>query len=129
MDGLLFKVCGVALISAMLITLLRKMGSEQATMLKLISGVAVATLSMAAISPVIEFVREVAAMSESVTEYAELMLRTLSVAITTHICAGVCRDCGEGSLASYVEMGGKVEIILLSLPYIKGVINSAVGMI
>lgn len=128
MEGLLFKVCGVALISAMLITLLRKLGSEQAVMLKLISGVAVAALSVAAISPVIEFIRELSAMSESVADYAELMLRALSVAITTHVCAVVCRDCGEGSLASYVEMGGKVEILLLSLPYVKGLINGAVGM-
>jgi stage III sporulation protein AD len=129
MSGLLFKVFALALVSAMLIAILRRTGSEMSVMLKLVAGVAVAAVAISAISPAVEFIREIAALGEEVTGYAEFMLRVLSVAIMTHVCATVCRDCGEGSLASYVEFGGKIEIILLSLPYIKGIIDSAVGMI
>jgi stage III sporulation protein AD len=128
MSGILFKMSGVALMSAMLIAVLRRMGSELSVMLKAVSGVAVAAVCLLAISPAVELVREIAALSESAASYAEFMLRVLSVAIMTHVCATVCRDCGEGSLGSYVELGGKVEIIVLSLPYIKGIMESAVGM-
>jgi stage III sporulation protein AD len=57
------------------------------------------------------------------------MLRVLAVAIVTHVCANICRDCGEGTVAGYLEIGGKVEIIALSLPTLKRLIELAVGMI
>ena len=68
-------------------------------------------------------------LPEFLSESVELMLRVLATAIVTHVCAAVCRDSGEGTIGSYVEIGGKVEIVLLTLPMIKKIIDLAVGMI
>jgi stage III sporulation protein AD len=55
----------------------------------------------------------------SFSEYAELILKSLGIAVLTHVAAAVCRDCGEGGLAGAVELAGKIEILLLSLPMIE----------
>ena len=123
-------MCGVALISAMLIAALRKGNAELSVMLKIVSGVIMAAVAVSAISPIVEFVRSVSSLGNGqIAEYAEFMLRVLCVALLTHICATVCRDCGEGSLSGYIELGGKVEIIVLTLPHISSIIDTAVGMI
>ena len=127
----MFKACGLAVISAMLIMLLKKWGADHAVLLKVASGIALAAVCFGAVSPVVEYVRELGAVGEEsgLYESVEFMLRVLAVAVVTHICATICRDCGEATLASYVELGGKVEILVLSLPMVKQIIDLSVGML
>ena len=124
------KICGVALVSTMLITTVKKLGSEMSTLLKLASGLLAATVCVASLSPVIEFIREVSAFGGGrLGEYTLFLLKVLGVAMTVHICATICRDSGEGSLATYIEIGGKVEVIVLALPYISEMISVSVGLL
>ena len=53
------------------------------------------------------------------SEYVEILIKALGVAILTHIAASVCKGCGEVSIAGAVEFAGKAEILLLSLPMIE----------
>ena len=130
MSELLTKVCGFALVAAMLALVLRKWGAEQALLLRAVAGVTLALLCLGALSPLVEYIREIGEIGGGGLDFAvTLMLRVLSVAMVTHICATICRDCGEGALASYVELGGKVEILILSLPAVKKVVELAVGVI
>ena len=57
--------------------------------------------------------------TDGFSEYAELILKALGVALLAHIASSVCRDCGEPNIASVVELAGKVEILLISLPMIE----------
>lgn len=131
MSEFIFKICGLAIISVMLILLIKKWGNELSVLLKIASGVLLASVCFGAVSPLVEYIKELSltAGSADVAESVELMLRVLATAIVTHVCASVCRDSGEGTIGSYVETGGKVEMILLTLPMIKKIIDLTVGMI
>ena len=128
MSEYLFKLFGLALIAAMLITLFRKWGSDFATLLKVAAGALVAAGCVGGIAPIVEYVRE---LGEATLpwEAVEGMLRVLAVAMVTHICAAICRDCGETTLGGYLELGGKVEMIVLTLPMIKEIVEVAVGIL
>ena len=58
-----------------------------------------------------------------------VVLQVLCVAFLTQICASACRDCGEATMAYYVELGGKCEMLILSLPLIKNIIETAIKLI
>lgn len=128
MSDFIFKICGLALTSALLISLLRKWGADIASLLKLGAGVALAAVCIGAITPIVSFVGEISSGNGEILDAAEFMLRVLAVALTVQISANICRDCGEATLASYIELGGKVEIILLSLPLVREIIAISVGM-
>ena len=129
MSDFIFKICGLALTSALLISLLRKWGADVASLLKLGAGVALAAVCVGAITPIVGFIEEISAGKSEILEAAEFMLRVLAVALIVQFSANACRDCGEATLASYIELGGKVEIILLSLPLVREIIAVSVGMI
>ena len=57
--------------------------------------------------------------------YAEVMLRCLGIALLTRICTDICRDCGEGSVASGVELAGKLAILVLCVPLMEKIIGYA----
>ena len=128
MSEYLFKVFGVALIAAMMITLFRKWGSDFATLLKVAAGALVAADCVSGIAPIVEYMRSLGEASLP-WETVEGMLRILAVAMVTHICATICRDCGESTLGGYLELGGKVEIIALTLPMIKEIVEVTVGIL
>jgi stage III sporulation protein AD len=64
-------------------------------------------------------------MSSALSEYAGILIKALGIAVLTHITAEVCRDCGDASAASYVELAGKFEILLLSLPLVSSILGTA----
>ena len=43
--------------------------------------------------------------------------------------ADACRDAGESSLASKVELAGKVAVILMALPLFEAIANTAITLI
>ena len=128
-DGI-FKVCATAMLCALIGVAVRRLSAEIGVLLKVVCGILLAALCVGGIAPIVEFVRELSAFGDgSLALHAEFMLKVLSIAILSHICATACRDCGEGTVASYVEFFGKVEIIILSLPYISDVIGMSVGLL
>lgn len=65
----------------------------------------------------------------STAGYLAVMLKGLGVALLTHVCSSICRDCGKGSLADGVELAGKLEILLLCFPLIIEIITTATTLL
>lgn len=131
MSGGLFKLFGAAVLCTLLGLVVKKGSSDTALVLKIIGGAILAAASVFMMTPVIEFAKEITEISSSAGLYEaiDVLLRVLGIALLTHICATVCRDAGEGSLAYYVELGGKVEMIICALPLFKKIIEVAIGLL
>ncbi len=130
-DGLL-KLFGSALLSVMLIVILRRQSPDSALTMKMAVGVTLSLVCVGTMSPIIEYIREIGDSfggGEGMSAAVEVLLKALGVSILTHICATVCRDSGEGSIAYYVEMGGKIEILLLSLPLLREMTDMALELL
>jgi stage III sporulation protein AD len=54
-----------------------------------------------------------------------VMLKALGIALVARVCSDICRDCGEGGLASGVETVAGVVIFSLSLPILKEILGFA----
>ena len=132
MSDLMFKLFGGAIICVIVILVVKKESPESALGLRLIGGIGLAAGCVLAMSPVIEYVNELGEsleISDGLAYATSVLLKVLGVSLLTHICATVCRDSGEGSLAYYVELGGKIEILILSLPLMKEITEMALGLL
>jgi stage III sporulation protein AD len=58
-----------------------------------------------------------------------LLLKALGLAFLTETAASVCRDSGETGLATWVETAGKLEILLLSFPLIRTVLDTVTELL
>jgi stage III sporulation protein AD len=58
-----------------------------------------------------------------------ILLKALGVAFLTETAASVCRDSGEAGLATWVETAGKLEILLLSFPLIRTVLDTVAALL
>ena len=121
MDNIV-KILGIAIVSVMLIVPLRTTSRDMSDMVKIVAGVVVAGAVILLASPLVSFVLNISEESH-VGTYITVMLKSLAVAFLTHICSSVCRDCGENTIASYAELAGKVEMLIIALPLLEEIID------
>ena len=62
-------------------------------------------------------------------EYAAAMLKIIGIGYVFGICADVCTELGEGGLSNSVCLLGRVEIMTVSLPYVRMIVEKGIEMI
>ena len=117
------KVCSLALICTIAAVVLQRAKPEYGVLVKLAAAVAFGTAAIALAGKVYGYISGISAYLPG-TEYISVLLKALGVAFLTHVCAGICRDCGEGGIASGVELVGKLEILILCFPLISEVFET-----
>lgn len=123
-----FVVCAFAVISCCAIAVLRHLRPELASVAVAVTGVLIFGYITEGLLPFLKFIKSVAAQT-GVESYFTLMLKALAVSLCCRLCADVCRDCGENSLASRVELAGKVGIVLISIPVVTQLFEIAKDML
>ena len=121
------KICGGALLCAVAIVLLRSVRSELLP-LQWTGTLVLCGASLLLWQPVLAWLGELCSAA-GVWDEASILLKGLGVAVLSQLCADLCRQSGEGSLASGVEMAGRAEILLLCLPMLKSLVEVAKTLI
>ena len=122
-----WKICGMALICLVAFAVVRQWGRDFEVPMKLAAAVVFLGILLGLAIPLLTWIREMLSVG-AVSEYAELLLGALGIAVVTGVCADLCRECREPTVASYVEMAGRLEILILSIPLIKEIL-AAVGQL
>ncbi len=116
----IFRFCGIALLTVCMVTLLRQWKREGETMLKLAAvGVTLSAAAGAAL-PLFSELRELCE-SSLLSGAMGLLLRGVLIALAVKLTSDICREQGAASLASAIELLGRVEVLVLSLPLIREV--------
>jgi len=66
---------------------------------------------------------ELAARAKVERFYLDTVLRVIGVAYLAEFGSQICRDAGEGAIASKVELAGKVLIMVLAVPVVTAVVE------
>lgn len=112
---MLIAGAGIALGAVFLSLYLRSQQKEIAVLLIISASVILFYIAMKDAGTAVSSIRET--VSESgVTAEVETLLKALGIAALTQITADICREAGESTIAGQVELIGKLEIVLLSLP-------------
>lgn len=117
-DAQLLKIFAIALISVFVGAVIKLVRGEMAFAVRIAGVILVFGILLVSVDSLLQNLSATFDMG-GFSEYVELILKALGVAVLTHVASAICRDCGEGGLAGAVEFAGKVEILLMSLPMIE----------
>lgn len=123
MVSLSVKVCFFAILCTVVGVIIKHLRPEFSPFVRIAGSAAVSLLAISIILPIITFLRSLFDGS-SIGEYGSAVIKALGIAALTQICADICRDSGEGSAASGVELIGKLEILLLCIPMIEDILTT-----
>lgn len=126
----LVAVCAVGVIAAISALILREWKSGWSATAVALAAVCIITVAaLLRYSDVIDHLRELAEGNEAASSAASLATRALGIGFVAQIGADVCRDLGEGSVASCVEMVGRAEMLMICLPDFISFVNRSIEMI
>ena len=123
------NIVGFALVVTVFAVLLREGRPEMALLLALGFGILVFILVLGKMGTIINLFRDLTRSARVDELYLTTLLKILGIAYIAEFGAQICRDAGEGTIASKVEMAGKVLILLLALPIFAAVLEVVVRLL
>ncbi len=125
------RVGGLALVSLVAMLVLRQVKPEWAPLARIAAAVMALSFILSMVVAILGYVTELDSLGGGVLtgETWSILLRALGLAFLTEFVASVCRDSGEGGLASWVELAGKLEILLLAFPLIRMVLDTVSALL
>ena len=112
------KMCGLVLCALIVCIVFKNLKSEFSLLIRITITVGVSIISLALIEPLFSFIDEIS-KSTAVYGYLPTLVKALGIALAVQITSDICKDAGEGALSERIELFGKAEILLLSIPLIK----------
>lgn len=124
-----YSVILAALAAAVLIVTVKQYKPELALPLGIAAGAVVLTAVVSFAIPLVSQLKSIAENSGIKNEYFILMLKSLGICYITQFAADICTDFGQSSLASKIELFGKVALAAVNLPLIISLINTVSNLV
>lgn len=119
----ILQIIGLAIVATVIIAVLKVQRPEIAIQISIAAGIIVFTMILGKITAVIELLNSYAQKVNIDTIYLSTLLKIVGIAYIAEFGAEVCKDAGEGAIASKVELAGKVVIIVLAVPIITSLMD------
>lgn len=74
------------------------------------------------LSPVLEQLRSTMELTGLTGDYATILFKAVGICLLTQLAGDICRDSGESSIASKIELAGRTAILLTAMPLIQEVL-------
>lgn len=119
----IIKIVGLAIVAVVLIVIIRQQRPELAVQLSIVVGAVIFTMMLGKINSVISLMQELASRSNVSMLYMGTILKIVGVAYIAEFGAQICRDAGEGAVATKIEFAAKVIVMVLAIPIIAAVFD------
>ena len=118
------KIIGIGICTLVIVKMLKEQKSELALYASLVGGIIILTISLDQIKYIIDLLMNLSSKANINKEFIIILVKITGIAILVEFAVNICKDAGENSIASKIDLGGKVIIISMSIPIISGVVES-----
>lgn len=123
------KIVGVSIFAVIMIIILKNYRPEMALVLSIITGIGIMLYAISKMSSVINLLNDLVSKSGVNTDFLLIIIKVIGIAYIVEFGKNVCIDAGQSSIATKLEMAGKVVIVVLTIPLISSLVNVLVGLV
>lgn len=127
---IIFKIVFVSVLCVLGCVLLRQNKPEFLPLMHIAYAIVIVILFVDYIENILEYLTELSNGIGIIEDgYITLLIKILGVAILTKITTDISRDNGNSTIASCVELCGKVTILAMCIPFIRIIVQLAEGLL
>ena len=126
---IILKIVGMAVLSAILIIVIKQEKPEIAFLLSLVTGLIILVLIIDQIGELIELLRDLANKAQIDAIYFNTIIKIVGLAYIGEFGAEVTRDVGEEALASKIELAVKIIIMYMAIPIMVSLIETIINFL
>ena len=119
----IIKIIGVALVDLIIIIILKQYRPEFAIYISLLTGVLILILIVDKLTGIINLLQSLADKASINGTFLTLLIKITGIALLSEFAVSICKDSGEGAIASKIEIGSKIIIISMSIPIISSLLE------
>lgn len=119
----LIQILGIAVMALIAVITLKSIRPDMALMVSIAAGILIFTLTAFKLSGLVSFLSELSENASLNSTYFGILIKLVGIAYLTEFASEICKDAGEASIASKVELAGKIFIIAVSAPVFVSLIN------
>ena len=125
----IIKIIGIGLIAVITILILKQYKPEFAIYVSLIAGIAILFMALSQISGIVNLLKSISSRANINSQFLGLLLKITGIAFLTEFAVSISNDCGETAIANKIDLGGKVLIIIISIPIITALLETILKVI
>ena len=120
----IIKIVAFAFVALFIILIFKGRKDDIAVQISIITGILIFMFIVPKLTIVLDFLQNLSNKSNIDFIYLNTVFKILGIAYLTSFCSEICKDAGEGNIASKVEFAGKVLILGLSIPILMAVLQA-----
>lgn len=117
------QIVGVGIIATILAVVVRQQKPEIALQISIVAGLIIFLFVVTKLSYVIDLLTNLAEKVDMEFIYFSTILKVIGIAYIAEFGAQISRDAGEEAIASKIELGGKVLIMVVSIPIVTALLD------
>ncbi len=118
------KIIGIGLISLIIIIIIKQYKPEFTIYISIIAGIIIFYMVFSKLEGIINLLKSISNKSGVNNTFLELLLKITGITFLAEFAINICKDSGEGAIASKIEMGTKVIIVSMSIPIISSLLEA-----
>lgn len=125
----IFQITAIAVIGTIAAIMLKNYKPELAIGVSLITGIVLMAVCVNGMSDVFIQLKAIAEKSGIDIKYFTIVVKVIAIAYVTQFASEVCRDGGQGSIAVKLETAGKIFVMILTMPILKGFLELVISIL
>ncbi|HCF71748.1 MAG TPA: stage III sporulation protein AD [Syntrophomonas sp.] len=123
------QIVGLALVTTVLLLILRQEKPVMAVLLSIVFSVVIFIFMIGKITAILDIMKELVNRAGINYFFLATVLKILGVAYLGEFASAICSDAGEQAVARKVEFASKIIIAVLALPIIVAIIESLMELL
>lgn len=125
----IIQIVGIGLVTAVLAVVLKHNRPEMGMLLSIVAGIIIFIFALGKIGSVLDVVKDLSSRANLSMVYLGTILKIVGIAYIADFGAQICRDAGEGAVASKIEFAAKILVLVLAVPIVVAVLNSLLKVV
>lgn len=125
----IFQIVVLGIVASILYLVLKDINASFGFFLIIITSIIILFAIVQHISTIFNLMTSLGERANINGLYMETILKIIGIAYITEIGANITKDAGLGSVASKIELAGKIFILILAVPIITAVIEAILNFL
>ncbi len=120
---IIFKIIGIGLITCIASLIVKPVRNDFAMLISMVGGIIILVMILSSLSSAISLINSIAQKTGVNGNLLSIVFKIIGIGYLTEFSASMCADAGSAGLGDKVLLGGKIVILVMSLPIITSILD------
>ncbi|MBO8434772.1 MAG: stage III sporulation protein AD [Tyzzerella sp.] len=125
----IIRIVSIGVIGTFIALSIKNYSKEFSILVAMITGILIVFQILEILTESIVFIESVYERTGLDFLYMRIVMKVIAVAYISEFAIQICKDAEFGSIASKIELGGKLIILSLSIPIIKAILDTVTSLL